>query len=164
MEPFLGEIRLFANTFAPKGWALCNGQLLQISTNQALYSLLGTTYGGDGKTTFALPDLRGRAPVHPSSSIPRGKSGGEAAHSLTLSEMPAHSHAISGSSEAANEVSPDGKVWGTYANLYSMAAPTVVMNEASIEKTGAGAAHPNMQPYLAVNFCIATTGLYPTHN
>lgn len=164
-EPYLGEIRLFANNFAPKGWALCQGQILSIQQNSALFSLLGTTYGGNGTTTFALPDLRGRVPIHFNSTFPLGAAQGEASHTLTNSEMPAHTHMASGSS-TASQPTPNNQVWGTdtSVNLYGTATALTTMNAGAISTTGGSQAHSNMQPYLVLNYCIALQGIYPTRN
>ena len=162
-ESFLGEIRIFPINYAPRGWALCNGQMLSINANQALYSLLGTTYGGDGRTTFALPDLRGRVPIHVSPSLPLGTMAGEATHTVTTNEMSQHSNQVGGSSSLGDATSPQGKVWANKDNLYA-SGTTVVMNSASLTTAGGGQAHDNMQPYLAVQFCIAIQGIYPSRN
>ncbi len=163
-EPFLGEIKIVSFNFAPKGWALCNGQLLPISQNQALFSLLGTTYGGDGRTTFALPDLRGRVPFHFGNGHVQGEVGGEEAHTLNLQELPAHAHTPNGSSNGASAASPAGNVWAsTAAGGYSASADTT-LNPASVTSTGGGQAHQNMSPFLALNFCIALQGIFPSRN
>lgn len=168
-EPFLAEIRAFPFNFAPEGWALCNGQLLPINQNQALYSLLGNTYGGDGVTTFAVPDLRGRAPVHIGNGVTLGQSAGEENHTLTTTEMPAHSHAAVGGNQQPTQT-PGGNTWGTVPSaeggtpLYSSQAPNAQMNPAAIQAAGGGQAHPNMQPFLTLNFCIAVQGIYPSRN
>ncbi|MCW3807561.1 phage tail protein [Plebeiibacterium marinum] len=174
-EPILGEIRMFAGNFAPRGWAFCDGQLLPISENTALYSLLGTTYGGDGRTTFALPDLRGRAPIHAGQGIglsPRhlGQSSGTETNILSINQLPAHTHPISVSNKAyddeANSDDPTGKypaVSGEnmYSNQYNVdaAAP-----EISIGNTGNSHAINNMQPYITIHFIIALQGIYPSRN
>ncbi|GLC86989.1 phage tail protein [Lysinibacillus piscis] len=162
-EPFLGEVRIFPISYVPRGWLSCEGQLLPIRQNQALYSLLGTVYGGDGITTFALPDLRGRVPIHVSSSLPLGTKAGEETHTLTTNEMPQHTHQINGSSNPASAPSPQGNVWAGQDNLYAAGA-TVAMNQAALSTAGSGQAHNNMQPYLAVRFCIATQGIFPSRN
>lgn len=162
-EPYLGEVRIFPISYAPKGWLSCEGQVLQIQQYQALYSLLGTVYGGDGITTFALPDLRGRVPIHVSSSLRLGTKAGEAAHTLTTNELPQHTHQAYGSSNPATTTSPQGNVWAQANGLYATGA-TVAMNSAALSTTGGGQAHNNMQPYLAVRFCIATQGIYPTRD
>jgi microcystin-dependent protein len=163
-EPFLGEIRIFSFNFPPKGWALCNGQLLQISTNQALFSLLGTTYGGDGRTTFALPNLQGRVPFHIGSSFTQGQSSGEAAHTLTISEIPTHTHVPVGSSNNASAVSPASNLWASLSGGGYLSTANTTMNPASILSSGGSQPHDNMSPYLVLNFCIALTGIFPSQN
>jgi len=160
-EPFLAEIRLFPFSFAPRGWAQCNGQLLPINQNQALFSLLGTTYGGNGQTTFALPNLQGRLPVHVGGGITLGQSGGAASHALTQGEMPQHTHPAVGSSTLADQGVPTGNLWGTGNAAYHPAANTT-MNAACISNTGGGQAHENWSPYLTINFCIALQGIFPS--
>ena len=162
--PFLGEIKIVSFNFAPKGWAFCNGQLLPINQNQALFSLLGTTYGGDGRTTFGLPDLRGRVPFHVGNGFTQGQRGGEEAHTLNLSELPAHTHFPMGSSNSANAVSPASNVWASLSNGGFSATPNTTLNPASITNTGGSQAHNNMSPYLALNFCIALQGIFPSRN
>ncbi len=163
-SPFLAEIRIFSFNFAPKGWAMCNGQLLPINQNQALFSLLGTTYGGDGITTFALPNLQGRVPVHPGSGISLGQTGGEQAHTLNVAELPAHTHAPVGSSSSASASNPTGDLWASPVNgSYSPAANTA-MNPDLIIATGGSQPHDNMSPYLVLNFCIALQGIFPSRN
>jgi microcystin-dependent protein len=164
-EPFIAEIRIVAFDFAPRGWALCNGQMLPINQNQALFSLLGTTYGGDGMTTFALPDLRGRSPAHPGTQITLGERGGEENHTLTSSEMPTHNHPAKGDTASASASSPTGNVWAASAdNPFSSSAPNTALNAASVGAAGGSQPHPNLQPYLAVNFVIALQGIYPSRN
>ncbi|MGE7694705.1 phage tail protein [Lysinibacillus sp. NPDC094177] len=163
-EPYLGEVRLFSIHYAPRGWLSCEGQLLPIRQYQALYSLLGTVYGGDGVNTFALPDLRGRVPIHVSSpSFPLGKKEGKETHTLTTSEMPQHNHQVHGSSSPASVTSPQENVWAEKDNLYATGT-TVTMNPATLSIAGGGQAHNNMQPYLAIRFCIAIQGIYPSRN
>lgn len=164
-EPYLGEIHLFAFNFAPKGYAICDGSILPIQQYTALYSLLGTTYGGNGQTTFALPDLRGRVPVHPNgSTIALGSSAGEEAHTLTQAEMPAHTHLPMGSSTTANVPSPVGAAWaGSPAKPYANSA-NVQMNPSALGTAGQSQAHSNMQPFLTLNFCIALQGIYPSRS
>lgn len=164
-EPFLGEIKLFAMTYAPKGWALCDGSLLAISQNQPLFSLLGTMYGGDGRTTFALPDLRGRTPVFYGQGITIGQAAGEENHTLTTAEMPMHTHTAYASSSTATVKTPAGNTWAApdnaSANTYQAAADGV-MSEQALGQAGASLPHPNMQPYTVLNFCISLTGIYPS--
>ncbi|GAA0357372.1 phage tail protein [Bacillus horti] len=162
-EPFLGEIRLFANGYAPQGWAQCNGQLLQIQQNQALYSLIGRSYGGDGVNTFALPNLQGRVPVH--SGGPVGAVGGQEAHTLTVAEMPNHQHTVMGTSTPANNRQANDLVWAS--NETNKPYGTTIntqMSASSIGNVGQGQAHSNMQPYGVLNFCIALQGVYPSRN
>jgi len=163
-EPFLGEIRLFANNYAPRNWMMCEGQILPINGYQALYSILGNVYGGDGKTTFALPDLRGRTAIHVSPNIQLGTTAGESAHTLTSNEMPQHTHTVSASSMPASQVAPTNNVWAAQANSYTPPASQVTMNAASMSSAGKSQAHPNMQPYTALNYCIAIQGIFPSRN
>lgn len=164
-EPFIGEVKLFALNFAPRGWALCNGQLLPINQNQALFSILGNTYGGNGVTTFALPDLRGRTPMHVGNGITLGQSAGEENHTLTTNEMPAHVHLVSGANVDATEKLAGGNIWASSANLpFSPGPVNTVMNASSMGSAGGSQPHSNMQPYLALNYCIAIEGLFPSRN
>lgn len=163
-EPFIAEIRLFSYDRVPQGWQRCEGQTLSIAQNQALFSLLGNAYGGDGVTIFALPDLRGRVPVHPSPTVPYGSSGGEAAHTLTEAEMPAHTHTVAASDQSPVAISPEGQSWSALEGFYGKADPLVPMNGGAIAPAGGGQPHENMQPYLALSFCIATVGIYPSRN
>lgn len=169
-DPFVAEIRMFAGNFAPRGWAFCDGQLLQISQNTALFSLLGTTYGGDGHTTFALPDLQGRTPMHwgqgPGLS-PRdiGETGGSPTVTLLTSEIPAHIHQASAAA-GTGPTSPENAAWGTQSGrtpppAYSSAAPDVTMSPQALSPAGSSFPHNNMQPYLAVTFIIALQGVFP---
>jgi len=163
-EPFLSEIRIFSFNFAPKGWALCNGQLLPINQNQALFSLLGTTYGGDGQVNFALPDLQSRSPIHVGNHT-LGERGGEQAHTLILSEMPTHTHAAACNSAIGDKPAPAANFWAsTTANPYSSNAPNANMNPAAVTNVGGSQAHLNMSPYLVLNFCIALQGIFPSRN
>jgi len=164
-EPFLAEIRAMACAFAPKGWAACDGQLLQINQNQALFALLGTTYGGDGRTTFALLDLRGRAPIHAGAGHALGDSGGEMSHTLAGAEMPAHTHTVVASSRAtAGSAIPSNKYLGAAAKVYAPAAGATLtrLRAGTVTKTGGGQAHDNAQPYLTLKFCIALQGIFPS--
>lgn len=160
-EPFLSEIRIVSFVFAPKGWALCNGQLLPISQNQALFSLLGTTFGGDGETTFALPDFRGRTPIHVGNGHTLGERGGEAAHALSLAEMPAHTHTVTASGAVGTARSPVDATWAANpANPYYSGYGDVAMSGAAVSPVGGGLPHTNMQPYLTLNFVIALQGIF----
>lgn len=163
-EPYMGEIRLFSFGIIPHGWAPCEGQLLNINSYQALYSILGTTYGGDGQTTFALPDLRGHAPVGFSGSIPLGYADGQERHILMNNEMPEHTHQVKGSSAGATTRTAAGKVWASAdANPYAASAPTGTMSDRALGSVG-GHPHNNMQPYGVVSYCIALEGFYPTRS
>ena len=165
-EPFLSEIRLMSFEFAPKGWALCNGQFLPINQNQGLFALLGTTFGGNGQTTFALPDLRGRTPVHVGSSYTLGQGGGEQAHTLSISELPTHTHPVNASSNNATTDTPAaGEVLGTAAiDLYRAPTNLSAMEPGTVANVGSSQAHLNMQPFLTLNFCIALQGIFPSPN
>jgi len=163
--PFLGEVKMISWNFPPKGWAFCNGQLLPINQNQALFSILGTTYGGNGQTNFALPDLRGRAPYHVGQGLTEGEKAGEEVHTLTISEMPSHNHIANGSSVAGTLLSPADNTWGvTTQNPYAPAAPDGSMAPTTIGNIGGSQAHNNMQPYLVINFIIALQGIFPSQN
>jgi microcystin-dependent protein len=162
--PFLSEIRIVSFNFPPKGWAFCNGQLLPINQNQALFALMGTTYGGDGRVTFGLPNLQGRTPIHTGSGFVLGQLGGEANHTLSIPEMPAHSHVPVGSSTVGSLTSASGNVWGSAsANPYS-ASSNASMNPAAIVVQGGSQPHQNTSPYLVLNFVIALQGIFPSQN
>jgi microcystin-dependent protein len=163
-EPFLSEIRLMSFGFAPKGWALCDGQLLPINQNQALFSLLGTTYGGDGRVNFALPDLRSRAPIHMGSGHTLGERGGEQAHTLSISEIPTHTHVLNGTNNDGSQAIPVGNLLARSATqLYAKPGGNLAaMNAASIGNVGGSQAHLNMQPFLTLNFSIALQGIFPS--
>lgn len=160
-EPFLSEIRIMSFVFAPKGWALCNGQLLPINQNQGLFSLLGTTYGGDGRVNFALPDLRGRVPIHVGAGHTLGERGGEQAHTLSISELPMHMHAVSSYSGTPNQGSMAGNSWAAATNGYA-ARPNEAMGATTVSTVGGSQAHLNMQPFLTLSFCIALQGIFPS--
>ena len=163
-DPFTGEIRIMSFVFAPKGWALCNGQLLPINQNQALFSLLGTTYGGDGRVNFALPDLRGRVAIHEGSGRTLGERGGEQAHTTTVSEMPQHTHAANASSSAGNQSFASGNVLAAAGNLYAGPSNLTSLHPTSVANVGGSQAHLNMQPFLTLSFCIALLGIFPSQN
>jgi microcystin-dependent protein len=165
-QPFIGQISLLSFAFPPKGWAQCNGQLLAIAQNQALFSILGTTYGGNGVQTFALPNLQGRTPVHTGSAYALGQIAGEETHVLTQAEMPNHAHQVAASSAlAADQVSPGSNLWAASAHAaYSSAPADSTMHPAAMASTGSGAAHENRSPYAVVSFCIALVGLFPSRN
>jgi microcystin-dependent protein len=169
-EPFLSEIRIMSFNFAPKGWALCNGQLLPINQNQALFSLLGTTYGGDGRVNFALPDLQGRTPIHEGSGHTLGEKGGEQAHTLSISELPTHSH-VSNATSDPHTTTPENyqplandALFGVVNGLYTGAANLTSLLPATLANVGGSQAHLNMQPFLALTFCIALQGIFPSQN
>jgi microcystin-dependent protein len=164
-EQFLAEIRVFSFNFPPKGWALCNGQMLPINQNQALFSILGTTYGGNGQTTFGLPNLQGCTPVHVGNGIVQGAMGGEAQHTLTVQEIPSHQHSANASTSTSDQAAPSGNFWGN-AGLasYNAAAPNAPMSPSAIANAGGGQPHSNLQPYLVLNVCIALQGIFPSRN
>jgi len=171
MDPFVAEIRIFPFNFAPKGWAFCDGQILPLSQNTALFSLLGTTYGGDGKSNFALPDLQGRAPMHPGqgpglSLHDLGETGGSETVSLLESEIPSHSHTVMANAAVGNRTTPAAnsisRVTGSTPFVPGSPAPPIItMSPNSIAPAGGDQPHNNMQPYLTLNFCIALQGVFP---
>lgn len=169
-EPFLAEVRIVGFNFAPRGWAFCDGQILPINQNQSLYSLLGTTYGGDGRTTFALPDLRGRTPIHVGRSNGGGdhrlgQKSGEETHTLAANEMPQHTHVLQASSSDGTTILPSGNVLARrLAEVYRDPTNLGAMRAGTVVNVGGGQAHENMQPYLALNYCIALQGLFPSRN
>lgn len=164
-EPFLSEIRIMSFSFPPKGWALCNGQLLPINQNQGLFSLLGTTYGGDGRVNFALPDLQGRAPIHTGSGYTLGQRGGAESHTVTQSELPQHTHPMQASSQLANAPSPSNNVLAsTSGDAYANAANLTSLAAGSMTNVGGNQPHENRQPYLVLSFCIALQGIFPSQN
>jgi len=164
-EPFLGEIKIISWNYPPKGWSFCNGQLLPINQNQALFSILGTTYGGDGRQTFGLPNLQGRTPVHVGDGIVLGELGGETAHTLNISEIPAHNHVPVGSSTQASDTSPAGNLWALDGSKpYAANSDNTAMNPTSLLPTGGNQPHENMSPYLVLNFIIALQGIFPSQN
>jgi microcystin-dependent protein len=164
-DPFLGEVKIFGFPFAPKGWALCNGQFLPINQNQALFSLLGTTYGGNGQTTFALPNLQGRTPMHFGGSHIQGEAGGAEAVTLTMSEMPAHIHLVNASSSPGDDPNPGSHVLASPLNLsYRAPDSSTALAAGTIGNVGGSQPHPNMQPFLTLSFCIALVGIFPSRN
>lgn len=163
-EPFLSEIRIMSFQFAPRGWALCNGQLLPINQNQALFSLLGTTFGGDGRVNFALPDLRGQAPIHVGSGHTLGERGGEQAHTLSIAELPTHTHIANATSATGNASNPTGNVLAAANNLYTAPANLTSLSPSTVANAGGSQAHLNMQPFLTLSFCIALQGIFPSPN
>ena len=165
-DPFLAEIRIMSFSFPPKGWALCDGQLLPINQNQALFSLLGTTYGGDGRVNFALPDLRSRVPIHEGNGHTLGERGGEQAHTLTSAELPTHIHTANASSSQGNSVVPTGAVLASPLNQTYRPQDNSLTGllPAAVTNAGGTQAHQNMQPFLTVSFCIALQGIFPSQN
>ncbi len=170
-DPFVGEIRMFAGTFAPRSWAFCDGQLLAISGNEALFSLLGTTYGGDGRTTFGLPDLRGRLPIHAGTGpglTPRqlGAKGGSEQAQVNVNQLPAHTHPMQVSSDVSDTANPGSNVTArpTSVDLYIEEPPNTDMSGSAITSVGGGQPHDNVMPFLAVNFIIALVGIFPSRN
>lgn len=163
-EPFLAEIMIVGFNFAPRGWAFCDGQILPINQNQSLFSLLGTTYGGDGRTSFGLPELRGRSPIHVGNGHNLGQKSGEERHTLQIGEIPQHTHVAQASSSPANAPVPTGRILGAVNNMYHTPQDLVPLEAGTLADGGASQSHENMQPYLAVNYCIALTGLFPSRN
>lgn len=166
-DPYLSEIRIMSFNYAPKGWAQCNGQLLPINQNQALFSLLGTTYGGNGQTTFALPNLRGRVPIHVGSGHTLGESAGSSSVTVNTSQLPQHQHTLQASaSQATTEVANNGMMTATSkaAFVYSSPQNLVAMDPTAIGNTGGSQPHENRQPFLTLNFCIALQGIFPSRN
>ncbi|MEO6786644.1 MAG: tail fiber protein [Chthoniobacteraceae bacterium] len=161
--PFLGEIRMLSFNYPPKGWSFCNGQLLAINQNQALFSILGTTYGGDGRTTFALPDLRSRVPVHVGNGISLGQQAGEENHTVLLSEMPTHNHLAAGNAGAPNSVTPGNNYWGAGGQIFAASANSTMAPNA-LPNAGGSQPHTNLQPYLVISFAIALQGIFPSRS
>ncbi len=160
--PFLAEIRIMSFAFPPKGWALCNGQLLAINQNQALFSLLGTTYGGDGRVNFALPELRGRTPIHRGQSITLGERSGQESHTLNSSEIPTHTHVVNANSAAATGLDPTATLMAkTLDNIYGV-SNNLTGTGMQVGNTGGSQPHSNLQPYLVLSFCIALQGIFPS--
>jgi microcystin-dependent protein len=165
-DPYMGEIRIMSFNYNPRGWAMCNGALMPINQNQALFSLLGTTYGGNGQTTFALPDLRGRVPMHwGNASMTLGQRGGESSHTVTVNELPTHSHVASGTHSAATTNIPQDELLANVnLNAYASPSPAQPITPGTIASVGGSQPHENMSPYLTLTFCIALSGIFPSHN
>ena len=163
-QPYVGEIRMFAGNFAPAGWLFCEGQLLPISENETLFQLIGTTYGGDGQSTFALPDLRGRLPIHQGNGFVLAGTGGAEAVTLTVQQIPVHNHAFLGSMGVGSQASPVGflPAASNTVSLYKAAAPTNAMNVQMVQPAGGNQPHTNFQPYLCVDFIISLFGIFPS--
>jgi microcystin-dependent protein len=163
-EPFLSEIKIVAFNFPPKGWALCNGQFLPINQNQALFSLLGTTYGGNGQTTFALPNLRGQVPIHVGSGHTLGEQGGSTSVTVNMQQMPTHTHGLMGTQTNANAGLPTGNLLGRTSSLYTSPSALTTLAPSSVTSVGGSQPHNNMMPYLVLNFVIALQGIFPSPN
>ena len=164
-EPFIGEIRMFGGNYAPVDWAFCNGQLLAIADYDTLFSLIGTTYGGDGQSTFGLPDLRGRVPLHVGTGFVRGQAGGQENVTLQTSHLPIHSHVMQVSNDNPTLGSPQGSLPGQSTNkFYRAGNPTTTMAQDALAQTGGSRSHSNIQPFLCINFIIALQGIYPTQS
>lgn len=161
-EPFLSEIKMMSFGFPPKGWALCDGQLLPINQNQGLFSLLGTTYGGDGRVNFGLPDLQGRTPMHMGNGHTLGERGGEQAHTLSISEIPTHVHTANATQNAGNSPIPTGNYLGSADNSYGPPQNLTSLQPGTVAAVGGSQAHLNMQPFLTISFCIALQGIFPS--
>jgi len=163
-SPFIGEIRMFAGNFAPVGWAFCNGAIIPIDQNDALFNLIGTTYGGDGQTTFALPNLQSQVPVHVGPGFALGQSGGTETVTLTTSQIPAHSHVPQAFTDAGNLSSPAAGVWASSspATLYDNTPPSIAMSPSAIGSSGGSQPHDNMIPFLAINFILSLFGVFPS--
>ena len=162
--PFMGELKLFPINFAPKGWAMCNGQLLGINANQALFSLLGTTYGGNGQTTFALPDLRGRIPLNAGEGLTQGEVIGQEFHTLTQPEMPSHIHLLTASNSDGDTVLGSAALLGSFNNGYRAVSAPTTLQQTTISTAGGSQPHENRQPFTVLNWCIALTGIFPSRN
>ena len=165
-QPYVGEIRLFAGNFAPLDWAFCDGQTLSIADNVVLFELIGTTYGGDGQSTFQLPDLRGRVPVHQGGGYVQGELGGQEAVTLTAAQMPAHGHAMYASTSPASATQGPSGVPGSSAamRMYGSGAPNMAMDPNALSQAGGGQAHENMPPFVALNYIISLFGVFPSQN
>lgn len=166
-EPYLGEIRIFAGNFAPAGWMICDGSIVLISENEALFNLIGTTYGGDGQQTFALPDLRGRAPIHQGGGYVLGQAGGSESVTLSVNQLPAHSHLPSGNSSTANASGLSGAVWAGASSIVQYTTDTsqnMPMNPGATVAAGGSQPHENRPPYIVINYIIALDGIYPSQS
>lgn len=163
-DQYLSEIRMFSFGFPPRGWAFCNGQILQINQNQALFALIGTTYGGNGQTTFALPNLQGRVPLHMGSGYVEGQTAGETAVTITTQTLPAHTHMVQANSGASTNLPSNSAVPGGGGAEGYGTPPNSSMNPAIVGFAGGSQPHTNMQPFLVINFCIAVTGIFPSRN
>jgi len=164
-QPYVGEIRMFGGNFAPVGWAFCSGQILPISENETLFNLIGTTYGGDGQSTFALPNLQSRLPIHVGTGFALGQTGGSETVTLTVSQIPAHTHVPQANSGQGTASNPSGNVWAeSPLNNYSATAPSSAMNAAAIGSAGGSQPHDNMPPFLVVNFIISLFGIFPSQS
>ena len=164
-EPFMSEIKLVSFNYPPKSWALCNGQFLPINQNQALFALLGTTYGGNGQTTFALPDLRGRAPLHMGSGHTLGERAGQSANTINIQQLPTHTHTLQGSSNTGSVQDAANNVFGTVpGRIYTDPTNVTTLTPQTVTSVGGSQPHQNMQPYLVLNFCIALQGIFPSQN
>ena len=166
-EPFIGEIRIISFNFPPKGWAFCNGQLLPINQNQALFALFGTMYGGNGQTTFALPNLQGKTPIHRSANYPQGATGGEVSHTLSANELPAHTHLLNASANTADQTMPTGNVLAKVPqSMYAppQTQPTVTEYSGALAPVGGSQPHNNMQPFLTLNFIVSLVGIFPSRS
>lgn len=163
-QPYVGEIRMFAGNFAPAGWEFCEGQLMAISENETLFNLIGTTYGGDGQTTFALPDLRGRLPIHQGNGFVLAETGGAEEITLTVQQIPSHTHGFVGSKDPGSQATPVGNVPASsnVISIYSGSPPAVAMSAQMVRNDGGSQPHTNFQPYLCVNFIISLFGIYPS--
>jgi microcystin-dependent protein len=163
-EPFLSELRLMSFSFAPKGWAMCNGQLMPINQNQALFSLLGTTYGGDGRVNFALPDLRGKTPIGVGAGHTLGETGGAQTVTVSLQQLPLHPHIVQASNASADTISAPGNMLGATSGRYTGPTSLTSLNPTTVNSVGGSQAHTNMQPFLVLNWCIALQGIFPSPN
>ena len=164
-QPYVGEIRMFAGNFAPAGWMFCEGQLMPISENETLFQLIGTTYGGDGQSTFALPDLRGRIPIHNGNGFILAETGGAEEITLTAAQIPAHTHALVATTDLANSASPADAYLSATATgnkIYSTASPSIPLSAQEISPTGGSQSHTNFQPYLCVDYIISLFGIFPS--